>query len=94
MRGSGNGNDGGGGAAGNAGAADPAAGTEQRPHESGYCGHHIMLACAARRAVRGRGAAFSPPGDMYSYNGSYGLSGTGVRRRRDDSNSGEAAGKC
>ena len=54
------------------------------------CGHHIMLACAARREVRGRGAAFSPPGAMYAYNSGHGLSGTGVRHRRDDDGRGEA----
>ena len=37
------------------GAVGPAAGTEGRPHEPSDCGHHIMLACAARRAVLGRG---------------------------------------
>ena len=38
-----------------AGAAGPAAVTERQPHGPGDCGHHIMLPCAARRAVLGRG---------------------------------------
>ena len=70
--------------AGDAGAGGPAAGTEGRPHESSDCGHHIMLPCAARRAVLGRGAAPSAPGDAYHYSGDYGLPGTGARRRRDE----------
>ena len=37
------------------GAAGPAAVTERRPHGPSNCGHHIMLPCAARRAVLGRG---------------------------------------
>ena len=67
-----------------AGAAGPVAGTERRPHGQDDCGHHIMLACAARRAVLGRGAALPAPEDAHSYNGSYGLPGTGARRRRDE----------
>ena len=64
-------------------AAGPAAVTERRPYGPGECGHHIMLPCAARRAVLGRGAALSAPEDAYSYNGGRGLPGTGARRRRD-----------
>ena len=75
-------------------AAGPATGAERRrPHGPGYCGHHIMLACAARRELRGRGAAPSPPEATCSYNGGRGSSRTGVRRR-DDNNRGEAAGNA
>ncbi|MDE0090484.1 MAG: hypothetical protein OXP12_03910 [Thaumarchaeota archaeon] len=74
-------------------AAGPAAGAERQAHESSGCGHHIMLACAARREMRGRGAAPSPPEPMYSYNGGRGSSRPGVRRR-DDDNRGEAAGNA
>ena len=70
-----------------------AAGAERRPHEPSDCGHHIMLACAARREVLGRGAAPSPPAAMYSYNGGHGSSRTGVRRR-DYNDRGEAAGNA
>lgn len=38
-----------------AGTAGPAAVTERRPHRPDDCGHHIMLPCAARRAMLGRG---------------------------------------
>ena len=71
-------------------AASPVAGAERRPHGPGGCGHHIMLACAARREIRGHGAALSPPEPMYSYNGDHGSSRMGARRQNDD-NGGEAA---
>ena len=76
-----------------AGAAGPAVGAERRPHEPSYCGHHIMLACAARREMRGRDATPAPPGAMYSYNGGHGSPRTAVRRR-DGNNRGEAAGNA
>ncbi len=73
-----------------AGAAGPAAGPGEWWRGPGGCGHHIMLACAARREVRGLDAMFSPPGTMYTYNSDRGLSGTRVRCRRDDDGDGEA----
>lgn len=74
-------------------AAGPVAGTERRSHGPGGCGHHIMLACAARREVLGRGAEPLTPEAAYSYNGNHGSSRTGIRRR-DDDNRGEAAGNA
>ena len=74
-------------------ATGPVAGAERWPHGPDDCGHHIMLACAARREIRGRGAMPSSLEPTYSYNGDYGSSRTGVRRR-DDNNRGEAAGNA
>ena len=73
-----------------AGAAIPDAGAEQRPRGPDDYGRYIMLACAARREMRGRVAALSPPEDMFTYKSSYGLPGPWVRRRRDDGSRGEA----